>query len=54
MSLLRAALTDVDVRALVKGETVDDRAAAAHKLCRTMDRAELTADERKAAQEICA
>jgi uncharacterized protein (DUF2336 family) len=52
MSVIRAVLTDTDVRALVKGDTVDDRAAAAHKLCRTMDRAVLTAEERKAAQEI--
>jgi uncharacterized protein (DUF2336 family) len=52
MTVLRAALTDKDVRTLVKGETVDERAAAAHKLCRTMDREALTDEERRAAQEI--
>lgn len=52
MSSLRPALTDTDVRTLVKGDTTDERAAAAHKLCRKMDREALTAEERKAAQEI--
>ena len=50
MTVLRAALTDKDVRTLVKGDTDDERASAAHKLCRTMDREALTDDERRAAQ----
>lgn len=52
MTQLRPALTDLDVRALVKGDTDEDRATAAHKLCRTIDRAELSPDERAAAQDI--
>lgn len=52
MSLPRAALTDLDVRTLVKGGTEDERATAAHKLCRSIDRETLTDEERRAAQEI--
>lgn len=50
--MFRATLTDADVRTLVKGECADDRAAAAHKLCRRMDAAPLSEEERSAAQEI--
>jgi uncharacterized protein (DUF2336 family) len=52
MALSAAAMTNADVRTLVRGETADDRAAAAHKLCRTMDRQALSEDERRAAQDI--
>jgi uncharacterized protein (DUF2336 family) len=41
MATTRAALTEHDIRMLVKGATPDERALAAHKLCRTIDRAEL-------------
>jgi uncharacterized protein (DUF2336 family) len=52
MAMTRAALTDDDIRMLVKGATPDERALAAHKLCRKIDRAELSEDERQQAQEI--
>ncbi len=52
MATTRAALTDVDIRMLVKGPTADDRAVAAHKICRRIDRGELTAEERAQAEEI--
>lgn len=52
MATTRAALTDDDIRTLVKGATPDERAVAAHKLCRSIDRHELTAEERVQAQEI--
>ena len=52
MATTRAALTDNDIRMLVKGATADERALAAHKLCRTIDRAELTDDERQIAHDI--
>lgn len=52
MGTTRAALTDVDLRTLLKGATADERAVAAHKLCRTIDRGELTADDREAAADI--
>ena len=52
MATTRAALTDQDIRMLVKGATPDERALAAHKLCRTIDRAELDEDQRTLADEI--
>jgi uncharacterized protein (DUF2336 family) len=52
MTMTRAALTDIDIRTLLKGATADERALAAHKLCRVMDREVLTEDERAQAQDI--
>ncbi len=51
MSMTRAALTEADIRMLVRGQTEDERAAAAHKICRRID---LGIDEgdRAAAQDI--
>ncbi len=52
MAMTRAALTDVDIRTLVKGETADARAAAAHKICRRMGESELDEVDRAKAQDI--
>ena len=52
MSMVRAALTDEDLRTLVKGHTPDERALAAHKLCRAIDRESLSGEELAKAQEI--
>ncbi|HRO33680.1 MAG TPA: DUF2336 domain-containing protein [Brevundimonas sp.] len=52
MTAYRARLTDADIHRLIKATDDDDRAAAAHKLCRNMDRAELTEADRAAAQKI--
>ena len=52
MATTRSALTEEDIRTLVKGATPDERAAAAHKLCRTIERAPLSQDERQLAAEI--
>jgi uncharacterized protein (DUF2336 family) len=52
MATTRAALTEHDIRMLVKGATPDERALAAHKLCRTIDRAELDEAQRVLAGEI--
>lgn len=49
---MRARLTDADVRVLVKGANEEDRGQAAHKICRCIDQADLTADERQHAEEI--
>ena len=51
MAITRAALTDGDIRTLVRGATEDERAAAVHKLCRRMD-VELSDEDRAAAQEV--
>jgi uncharacterized protein (DUF2336 family) len=52
MGTTRAALTDVDLRTLLKGATADERAVAAHKLCRTIDREQLSDEERVIAADI--
>ena len=52
MATTRAALTDGDIRMLVKGETADSRAAAAHKLCRRLDQQTLNDEDRAKAQDI--
>ena len=52
MTAYRARLTEMDIRRLIKADDEDERAAAAHKLCRNIDRAELDDVEREAAQKI--
>ncbi|WP_297506919.1 pole-localized protein SpbR [uncultured Caulobacter sp.] len=52
MATTRAALTETDIRMLVKGATPDERALAAHKLCRNIDRANLSDEERQIAHDI--
>lgn len=52
MTAYRARLTEVDIRRLIKATDADERAAAAHKLCRSMDKAELRDEDREAAQKI--
>lgn len=49
---MRATLTDSDIRTLIKGPTDDARAHAAHKICRCIEEAELSAEERAHAQAI--
>lgn len=51
---MRAKLTDSDVRTLVRGPTEEDRAHAAHKICRCIEDSELTAEERAHAETIIA
>lgn len=52
MATTRSALTDEDVRSLVKGATADERAVAARKLCVTMDREPLSEADRALAGDI--
>ena len=52
MTAYRARLTEVDIRRLIKAADDDERAEAAHKLCRNMERAELGEEDRAAAQKI--
>ncbi len=51
---LRSSLTDTDVRTLIRGPTEEGRAQAAHKICRCIEDAELTPDERAHAEGIIA
>lgn len=52
MTAYRARLTEIDIRRLIKAADDDERAAAAHKLCRSIDRAELDEAGRAAAHKI--
>lgn len=52
MTTTRSALTDEDIRTLMRGTTPDERAAAARKLCITMDRTPLGDEERALAADI--
>ncbi len=52
MTAYRARLTEFDIRRLIKATDEDERAAAAHKLCRSIDRIELDDDDRAAAEKI--
>jgi len=52
MATTRSALTDEDIRTLVKGATADERALAARKLCHSMERAPLSDEDRELAADI--
>ncbi|MFC3070355.1 DUF2336 domain-containing protein [Phenylobacterium soli] len=52
MATTRSALTEGDIRQLLKGATADERAAAAQKLCLTIERTPLTDEEQALAAEI--
>ena len=52
MTSARARLTDLDLHHLIRSGDEDERAAAAHKLCRSMDRAGLSTEDRAAAEKI--
>ena len=52
MATTRSALTEEDIHILVKGGNIDDRAVAAHKLCRRMDSEPMDEADREKAYEI--
>lgn len=52
MTAYRARLTEIDIRRLIKAGDDDERATAAHKLCRGMDRGDLSDEDREAAHKI--
>jgi uncharacterized protein (DUF2336 family) len=52
MATTRSALTEADIRTLVKGASADERAASAMKLCRVMETQPLTEHDRETAAEI--
>lgn len=52
MATTRSALTDEDIRTLVKGATPDERALAARKLCQTIEREPLSDEDRELAADI--
>jgi len=52
MSTTRSALTEEDIRTLVKGATADERAASAYKLCKIIDSEPLSEEDQVNAAEI--
>ena len=52
MTTVRAPLTEVDLRRLVRGGSVEDRVRAAHKLCSAVERIAISEADRLAAQKI--
>ena len=52
MATTRSALTEADIRTLVRGVSAEERAAAALKLCRVIESQPLTDEERETAAEI--
>ncbi len=52
IAAMRAKLTESDIQRLAKDNDDDDRAIAAHKICRVIDRAPLSRVERQSAIEI--
>ena len=51
---MRATLTESDIRTLIKGPSIEERAHAAHKICRCIDEVELSPEERAHAEGIVA
>ncbi len=51
---MRAVLTDSDIRTLIKGVDDEERALAAHKICRCIEEVELSPGERAHAESILA
>ena len=52
MTTTRSALSEADIRLLLKGAEPEERALVAHRLCRHIDRANLTEEERADAHQI--
>ena len=52
VSTLRVNLSEADIRALIKGDTDEDRALACYRLCRRIDTVTLSDDERAYAEQI--
>jgi uncharacterized protein (DUF2336 family) len=52
MTTTRSALTHEDILSLMRGATADERAAAAHKICRRVEEASLADEDNEIAREI--
>lgn len=52
VSTLRVTLSEADIRSLVKGDTDEDRALAAYRLCRRIEQPDITDAERGFAHDI--
>ena len=52
MAAMRAAISETDLRTLVRSDSEDERAIVAHKLCRRIEEVGLSDDERDHAHQI--
>src|SRR5690348_7974806 len=52
VATMRSSLTQEDIRRLVRGTSPEDRADITHRICRRIDRYELSAEEKESAQQI--
>ncbi|HVY90946.1 MAG TPA: DUF2336 domain-containing protein [Hyphomonadaceae bacterium] len=52
VATMRSSLTQEDIRRLVRGDSPEARANAAHKICKRIDALELTDDDRASAQQV--
>ena len=52
IATMRTSLTQDDIRRLVRGDSLEDRATAAHKICTRIDRMELSAEDQESAGQI--
>ena len=52
VAVMRPELTEQDIHRLVKGESAEERASIAHKLCRRIAREALSDEERRFARDI--
>lgn len=52
VAAMRPELTEADIRRLIKGESPEERAAVAHRLCRRIAQDTLSEDERRYARDI--
>ena len=52
IATMRTSLTQDDIRRLVRGDSPEDRATAAHKICTRIDRMELSAEDQESAGQI--
>jgi uncharacterized protein (DUF2336 family) len=52
LATMRASLTQDDIRRLVQGDSPEERANAAHKICRRIDTIELTGSDREHADQV--
>ncbi len=52
IATMRSSLTQDDIRRLVRGDSPEARANAAHKICRRLDSIELTDAETESARQV--
>lgn len=52
VATMRASLTQDDIRRLIRGDSAEERANAAHKICRRIDSVDLTGDDKDHADQV--